>query len=163
MSVDALPTAESFYLDLRNSPLNQFKGKDINKKKVSDTIYFIITWCMTWTNLKISKNKSFNAILSLNLNEQKLKWLLHNPENAYLRKTDEQNLLSKRDTQTYKKANDNLLSFSMVNLILLNFLIKKEYCTIDGWLNHNKYRPYIGYILNLVTNSTSHSSKYFLS
>ena len=47
-------------------------------------------------------------LFSLNLNVQKLKKLILNPENIFLQNTEVQNLPSDREISTSKNANDPL-------------------------------------------------------
>ena len=58
-------------------------------------------------------------LFSLNLNVQKLKKLIPNPENIFLRNTEVQNLPSNREISTSKNANDPLDSFSMVKFVVI--------------------------------------------
>ena len=65
-------------------------------------------------------------LFSLNLNIQKLKKLIPNPENIFLRNTEVQNLPSNREIYTSKNANDPLDSFSMVKLIFICLEFKNK-------------------------------------
>ena len=55
-------------------------------------------------------------LFSLNLNVQKIKKLIPNPENIFLRNTEVQNLPSNREISTSKNANDPLDSFSNIHM-----------------------------------------------